>query len=380
MLKRYLIAAGLALLSATIPQEALQGQDLRYDMVTKLEFGGRAGRILGAMPGGGGPTVETTFVKGNRIRRDEDPSSSSVMDWEKGVLTILDHNGRTYVQMALEEMAVAAQEAAEALQGELAEMKEAAAEGAETAAQEAEQEYRDEGGDQLGLEVAVLSDRTGQTRSFGEFMAEQVLITLEIKGEKDAADWDSGDTQGGLALVTELWLSTDFPEYRVMMEGREEMAERTDLDRTNEGLLGQMEALLEYDPRIKFAFEKNRETIDALDGVALKTTTHFVNLPEEVRLDVQQVLADQDRSLGDDVSDAAQEGVRNAAKSAVKGGTGRLFGRRDEPEPEPEPEVPEPKQSVFLRMISEIDKVSTDPLDESLFQVPAGYTETGGGE
>ena len=325
-----------------------------------------------AMPGTTDPLTETTFIKGHQIRRDESPESSSIMDWDAGVLTFLDHPAKRYVQLSVEEMAELAEEAAEALEGTASELTGAAVEGSREAAQEAEAAHAAEGGEQATLDVRVSSDRTGQRRDFAGYAAEQVLITLEIMGEHTPGEYEADAQSGGLAVVTELWLSQDFPEHGMMQEMRKKVGNHMAEEDTGEGILGSMEALLTYDPRIKFAFEKNQETIDAMDGIALRTTMHVVTLPEWIPLDRDKVLADQDRSLTDDAMDAAKSGARDAARSAVRNVTGRLFGRKKEPEPPPEPEVPE--QSILFRVISEISSVEALSLDPTLFQPPADYT------
>lgn len=376
MLKRHAALGTIPLLLLAWAASPADAQDLRYVRTNHMEVGGTAGRFLSALPGGGDPTVETTFLKGNRIRRDQGAASSSIMDWDTGILTTLDHASRTFTEVNLLQVAEATAEGGKAMQGGLKDMKDAVADGAETAAQETEQAYREDGGDQLGLRVFVESERTGRTETIQGYTAEQVLVSLEIKGEKDMADWEAQDKRGGLAIVTEVWLSKDFPEYQMMADMEGEALEQLQDDGADKGFLGALEYLVTYDPRVKFAFEKNRETIDAMDGVPLRTTMHFVNLPDDARLDRDQVLAEADRSLINDATDAAQKNAKKAARSAVSGLTGRMFGRKKAPEPEPEPEAA--SQKVFLRFVSEISDVETATLSEDLFEVPANYTQAKG--
>jgi len=369
----------LLLLLVLVPDPG-RAQDLKYTVITRTELGGTTGRALGVMPGTAEPVLETTFIKGNRIRKDESPESSSVMDWDAGILTLLDHAARSYVQVSLEQMAEVAEAMAQSVEGTSSELGEAMVEGSQEGAREAETAYAEGGGDQASLDVRISSDRTGRTREFSGYSAEQVLITLEILGEHTPGEVDRESESGGLAIITELWLSRDFPEYRMMQEMDGAALARMKEGETGEGILGSLEALLTYDPRIKFAFEKNQETIDAMDGVALRTAMHVVSLPGWMPVDREQVLADQDRSLSDDAMDAAKSGTKDAAKSAVSQISGRLFGRKKEPEPGPEPPQ-EPQQSVIMRVISEVSDVELGDLDPVLFEPPVEYTvQTQGGE
>ena len=354
----------LTLLTVILAPATARSQDLKYTMVTRAEFGGATGRILGAMPGASDPTSETTFIKGNRIRKDESPESSSIMDWDSGTLTLLDHAGKSYVQLSLEEMARAAEEMVQAMEGRSEEVGEAAVEGSR-------EKVSDAGNDQLAMEVKVSSDRTGRTRDFSGYTAEQVLITLEILGDDAPADVPEEEGSGGLAIVTELWLSQDFPEYRLMQEMDGAALSRMKKQETGEGILGSLEEFLNSDPRMKVAFEKNQETVGAMEGVALRTTIHVVGLPGSMPVDRDKVLADQERSLSADAADAAKSGVGDAARSAMGQVSGRLFGRKKREEAPPEPE--EPQQSVMMRMISEVSDVQLQELDAALFEPPAEY-------
>jgi hypothetical protein len=107
-------------------------------MITRSELGGAAGRILGVVPGGTEPIQETTFIKGNRIRKDDGSESSSIMDWESGILTLLNHQDRSYVQLNLEEMAQAAEEVVQSMEeeGESSPLKDAVVDGSREGAEE----------------------------------------------------------------------------------------------------------------------------------------------------------------------------------------------------------------------------------------------------
>jgi len=366
------LAAAL-ILSSFLPSR-VQPQDLRYSMVTRSELGGAAGRILGVVPGGTEPVQETTFIKGNRIRKDDGSESSNIMDWDSGILTILDHQDRSYVQLSMEEMAQAAEEVVRSMEeeGGSSGLKDAMVDGSREGAEEVEDAHSDAGGGQTAVDITVSSDRTGVTRDFSGYSAEQVLVTLEILGEHTPGDYGEEEQSGGLAIITELWLSQDFPEYRMMQEMNGEALDRMRERETGQGILGSLEALTTYDPRLEIAFEKNQETVDAMDGVALRTAVHVVTLPGRTPVDRNKVLADQDRSLSDDAAEAAASGAKDAARSAASRIGGRLFGRGKKEEASPKPE--EPQQSVILRIISEVSDVETLDLEPALFDPPPDYS------
>jgi len=328
---------------------------------------------MDAAPGDGGSVSEVTYIRGNRIRKDDGKDSSSIMDWDAGILTLVDHPSRSYVRMSLEEMARMAEEAARSM-GETADGMGRAADGSREGIQEVQDAYGEGGGDRTNFDVRVSTDRTGRTRKVGGYDAEQVFLTLEIVGETEPEQGGEEAQSGGLAIVTELWLSQDFPEYRMMREMDGAAVDRMKDQQVGKGILASLETLLASDPRMKAALERNEEALAELDGVALKTTMHVVSLPGKTRVDRDAVLAAQDRGLDDDAADAAKDGARGAARSAMGRLGGGLFGRKKKEEEAP-PEPEDPQQKVILRVISQISDVEVGKLDASLFQVPADYQD-----
>lgn len=218
------------------------------------------------------------------------------------------------------------------------------------------------------MEVTVSTDRTGRTESIAGYAAEQVILTVELK-PKDAAEAEEA-AQGGMALVTELWLSTEFPEYVMMQRMEGEALERLKESGAGQGVAQAMAALAGSDPRMQEGWEKNLEAMKELQGTALRSSTHFVSLPPGATLDRESVL----ESSGQAVSEGggAAQGAANAARQALGGLAGRLGrGRRQEGAA---PAAP-PAQAVIMRVRTEISDVSTGAVDASVFRVPEGYTE-----
>ncbi len=341
-------AAALALLAVlSMPAQRGDAQDLKYTTTTTVELGGAMGTIASVMPELGEPVLETTYLKGTRIRTDVD-ERSSVMDWVSGDMLEIDHVARTYVRFNVFEMA-------EAMAGMLEQGVEA--EPTRVEPEEAEQT-------EPQFEVHFSIDRTGVQQVVNGYDAEQALLVVEVVPIVPPED-DLEDA-GELAVVTELWLSTDFPEYQLMRDMQAEAAERLRESGATQNMSQSMEGLAEsFDPRLREAWQENLEAMKELEGTALKSTVHFVTVPMGVDLDREKVLAEANQGLGSAVAGAAREGVRDAARSAL----GR-FGRRQE-----EPEEPEPAQSVFMRIVTEIGEIETATLGDDLFAVPDGYAE-----
>jgi hypothetical protein len=165
-----------------------------------------------------------------------------------------------------------------------------------------------------------------------------------------------------MAVVTELWLSTDFPEWEMMKERGRQMAERMQ----GGPMAGLGGAFGGMDGRITTAMEENAEALAELEGHTMRTVTHFVTVPGDLELDRDAVLASADQPLGEGMGSVA-----DAARQALGGRLGGLLGRGRRSEPE-EPEL---KQSVFMRMTVELIEAHEGPIDDAVFEVPEDYTE-----
>ncbi|MGD8322220.1 MAG: hypothetical protein PVJ02_17345 [Gemmatimonadota bacterium] len=356
----------LVAVGVLVPSSA-QAQSLRYTSTTRAELSGAVGRVVSSMGGLGEPTVETTSIQGSKIRKD-DEKTSEIMDWDAGTMTLLDHASRTFVRYSFADMA---QAMAEGVKG---------AEGAQGQQQAPAGEAAPQGGEEprAELEWKVSTDRTGKHETIAGYDTEEVILTVELHAkqtaEAAAASGEDEPQQADMAVVTDLWLSTDFPEQKLMEQMQGEALKQFRESGAAQEMASSMQGVSAYNPGVEDAWQKNREALEELDGTALRATMHFVLLPPGVSLDRDQVLADADRSLSSDVADAAAESAKDAAKNAVSGLAGRFgFGKKKK---EPKEETaPEPTQAEFMRIISEVHDVSTDPLDPSVFKVPEGYTE-----
>lgn len=328
-------ALSLALCGAALPAAA---QDLTYTTTTKMEISGTLGRILSVLGKMDEPMVEKTYLQGSRVRKDQEEETSSILDWDAGTMTLLDHPDRTFMHVDFARMA-------EQMAGAM--------------------EQQPEAGQAPEVEVTMTADRTGKTETIAGYAAEQVIITVQMKPK----DPEAAAAQPWTALVTELWLSTDFPEYRMMQERQGEAIERLHEGGAAESVAQAMGALAASNPAMKEGWEKNMEAMKDLRGTALRSTTHFVSVPPGAELDREKVLA----SAGEAVSEGGgmAQGAANAARQALSGLAGRLGRGR----PQQQPEQAAPAQAVIMRVWTEISDVGTGAVDPSLFQVPEGYTE-----
>jgi hypothetical protein len=351
-----LCALAALALSPVLERSQAAGQDLAYTSVTRGEFAGALGTLMRLVPGAQDPTRETTYMKGSLLRTDEG-EHSTIMDLAEGRFTHLDHKAKTFYTFTFAELQA---EMAAALEGlELEQPEEAPAEEPE-----------------VTFDVRLSTERTGRRTTFDGYSAEQVLMIVEVvprSTDPAAAQEDAGS----MVLFNEVWLSTDFPGLAAIRDAQAKAAAEM-FESVQAGLASALQQAFAQDPRMQEAFEKSAQEMEDLDGLAVKTISSFVLLSPGMELDRGAILAAADQPLasgaGEVLAGAAAAGAQEAARSAVRGLTRGVLGRRQEEPAAAQPEA-RPSQSIVMRTTSVVEDVRTGPLSPDLFRPPADYAE-----
>lgn len=343
-----------------LPATAL-GQGVRWESTGKVEFGGALGLIARIV--GGGDSRSTYALQDGRWLIDSE-SSGTIYNYREGNFTAIDHESRTYFATSFADMARALEaRAAEARER----VEEARAEaGDETPVPEPAQEPSEVN---LGVNVSV--DRPGDRREVAGYDAERFIVTVEIGGEV-ASENETTVLPGTLVLLTDVWMSQDFPADRVMREMFEEHPEWADQEALREAGAGLQEAFA-LDGRIKVALEEGEARLEEMGGHSLLSRMSVVLVPEGVELDRGAVFAAYDRELGPDVKGAVAGEAKEAAADAVRGALGRLgLGRKEE---KAETTESEPAQVIVMRITDEVTAVQEGDLPPETFLPPPSYEE-----
>jgi hypothetical protein len=334
-----LAAAALVLL----PASTAAAQDVQYETVTRLDLPGTLGtavRLATRLGGGSTETVETTYIKGPRMRTDAD-RSSTIVDLAAGRIINLDHDARTYTVFDLGEMLQRARQAGEELRA-------------------ARDEQRVSDGDdahQLTFRFAV--DRSNQRQRVAGYDADQYFLTMEVESEVTPEDAAEREQAGTLVLLTEMWTSTAVPAFRALDTFQDASAQQ--FAEAGSALMEGMAAAFADDPRMRVAFEQSAAEARKIEGMALRTVTRFVAVPPGQAFD---------RTAAIERGEAQPR--ENVGRQALGRLAGRLGGRQQQQEPEAEPEL---SQTTIMTVTTEIRNVSVANLDAKLFEVPEGYRE-----
>lgn len=337
---RTLIGAALAGAFLAAPAAA---QDVTYRTESSFALDGALGSVVRlAARLGGAPTnyVETTYLKGKRMRVDSE-GSSTILDLEGGRMIFLDHENRTFTRFTFEDMA----EAMHAL-GAQAEAAQAASRQEQPAAEgDVEWEFR------------MSVDRPGERRDVGGYAAERVFLTMEMEGHARGEEMEPEDG-GRIVVLNDMWLSKDVPAYTAM-QGLGE-AYVGEMRAGSAGSIEGLQGAFAQDPRTRAALEEARREAEKLDGMSVESTTYIVTVAPGAEFDREAVL------------NPAKADEPSAGQRAVRGILGGRLGRA-----EAQPEEPQeaPAQGTLMRFTSRLTDVSTDPVPASLFEVPEGYSQ-----
>jgi hypothetical protein len=318
-------------------------QDVQYETVTTVQLPGALGtmaRMAARLGGGSLETVETTYIKGGRMRTDTE-GSSTIIDMEGRRMIFLDHGAKTYEVMSFEAAIAMAEQTAREVQ---------AAQAEERAAREGDPSGK------MSFRFAV--DRPNERSRVANYNAERFFITLEAEGEYTPEDGDEVEQAGTLVVLTDLWASTEIPAFGAR-SGFDDVSARH-YGEAGASLSEALAAAFTENPNFQVALESSAAEVAKMDGMPVRTVTTMVGVAPGQRFDRSLVTDAQPRGA------AARGALGRLGRAAAAAATGQqaVGGERAQA-----------TQSVIMTVTSEIRNVSTRTLDPHLFEIPAGYQQ-----
>lgn len=327
--------------------------DVHWVTVSRFEFGGGTGRVASIVAGLAGQNterVEKVYLSGNRLRTDDD-ATTTVVDLDAETVTEINHESETYFVVTFEQFRAATRAAMDMVRGMAASPDEQPA---------AQPETYEEPDVVVTFDVAV--DDAGESREFFGVRAERRYVTLTSRVTKTAGDDPDGDLEeeGSIVFFADVWLVDRLP-------GQEEMEDfnQRQLERMWEGLeipaqdAGEaLAAVTAAIPGFAEGMAKMKEATGQLDGRPVQTVTYVVSVPGGAEFD-------RDAALG-----VKKEGKKSRLGGLARGLMGKARGKKDEP--------PAEEQKTMFRTTTEVTKVDQSALADDLFSVPPGYTRVEG--
>jgi hypothetical protein len=314
-----------------------------------------------------------------RTLREDDGSSSVLVDLDAGRYLLVDHDDRTYLVFTFQDATQAVRDLSEVMAEMDAELEEARAE-----LDEAMEESRME----VDFSFDVQHRSTAETRSFNGIRAQRHLITARLEFRSAVEGMEDAPEGGTMLFLSELWQSDEVPALDEIYEdwGRQ-MAEDPQVQATARELAASMEsgeggaatsAIGAWDPRIAAGLEEMARAMESLDGTTIRSATTVAVVPDGAPYDEGELLAWEPTSTGTYLrraaGEAAAEAGRDQARRAIRGATRGILGRRGGGERADEGDEELQVRPLF-RMVSEKRDLEvgtpTGPLDLDI----QGYRE-----
>jgi hypothetical protein len=345
--------SGFAVL--TMPSAAdAQTRTLSWTETSTVEIPGTLGLLLRAMPGAldTRTSQQTLHLQGGALIQ-QDGKTATIMDADNRRFITIDHEAGTYMTFSFEESAQAAREMSALMAEAMAEAEEAMAgtQAERDAAMAEMRQLMDEA--RAALNFRIDARNTGRTQSFGAAgTAVQHVITAELEAAEPPEGVEDAE-EGTLVFVMELWQSDALPTPDAFYQ---DWGARLAADPAMQALAGEIAASAEavgessaaalamWDPRLSAGLGEIAEAVSQIQGTTVRSVVTVALVPEGVELDREELLAWQPGSTGDrlraEAAGAVRDAAADAARTALRGLTGRLGARRDEAQADQAAEAP----------------------------------------
>jgi hypothetical protein len=323
------------ILAASLPAFA----DFSYEQTSKITGGMMAGlvKFAGAFSKQARePIVSTVAVKGNRMVH-WNPHNASVTDLDKETITSINFDKKQYSVMTFAQMKQMMEEMSQKMKSS-------------PDAQKADVQFK----------VSVKD--TEQKKMIAGFDTHEMILTMEMEG----TDKESG-AKGGMVISSDLWLAPKVAGYNEIADFHKRMAEKLQWSPSDMGMFGAR-------PDISKGMAELYKEGAKLNGMPVFQT---------IKMGVQG--QPQNGQAGAQASQQQQPPPEQQAEKPSLGGLfgGRLggFGRKKKSQDESAGEAGTPPQGSgdasgsLMEMTSELSGFSANSVDESKFEVPAGFKQ-----
>ncbi|HEY4051485.1 MAG TPA: hypothetical protein VGM27_31880 [Acidobacteriaceae bacterium] len=362
MRTRYVWCAVLAAMVAT-PSSLFA--DFSYQETNQMTGGALLGmmRMAGMLSSqahqANQPIQSYIYLKGNRMARVS-PQSIEITDLDKDTITHIDPVKHTYTVTTFEQMKEQLAEARRQMENKQAEQPTAQNPDAQNV--------------QMSFDARVR--KTGAAKQVSGLDTSEAILTLMM----NATDTQTAQ-KGSMGITNDMWLAPEVPGYDQVREFSKRMAERMGEVFADSGF--NMSRMLAGQPGATQALADLAKEMQEVQGVPvlqvmrMGTTTDGQPLAAASEAPLPANSGPQMPSAGD----VAKQGAASEIASHL-GGFGGFggFGHKKPAsppadQPPPDGQAAQPASAVLLELQTESSNFSTEPVDESHFQIPGGYQQ-----
>lgn len=359
-INRSLVAGLLATASAAAHADFTYTETTQITGGSIMQLMKVAGTFSKAARQTGEPIVSTVIVKGNRMTRIT-PQQTEIIDLDRETVTIIDPQKRQYTVMTFEQMR---RQMEKAMQKAKEEQKKAP-------------EPEQPAASNTDLKFNVHVRNTGAAKEVAGLNATESILTMAM----DATDKTSGQT-GSLAITNDLWLAPEIPGYSEVQDFYRRYAEKMRVvfsGALNPAMLAQYPGAGQGMADMVKEMSKLKG-IPVLQVMRMGTTANGEPLPAASEAPLPPPSAPP--SAGEVAQDAAQQSAASAISSrmgslgGLAGGLGG-FGKKKKAAPasteDAQPATASATAAVLVESNTQLTGFSQASVDDSKFDVPAGY-------
>jgi len=312
------------------------------------------------------PITTTHYIKGNRLRTDGSDGSIQIIDLDGQRIISIDNQKKTYSVATFEEIKAAMEKARRDAEAKI--RQENAGKPAATA-QDAQLQVTPKitvlpGGDTR----VILGQPTNETK---------VKMDMEMQAQNNGQAPPSTPGQPNSVTFTmtmDTYVAPNVAGYQEIGEFYKKMAKEVNWVPPSN---------IHVDPRMTQGMSELQKNSAALKGLPLLSYISM-GIPPQPGTDPNASQTSSNTSSNDN-SRATDSGssVPTSGSDAVVKGLGSLFGNKKKKQqddnakagtPAPPPN-PNPDPNALMEMTTQVSSFSDSPLDASLFEIPAGYSQ-----
>ncbi len=285
------------------------------------------------------PIQSTISVKGDRMVH-RSANHASVIDLGSGTITTIDLQRKQYSVMTFDEMKQMMEQMSQKMQKN----------------------------DKAEMKFKVSADATGKTKQVSGFDAKEMIMKMEMEG----TDKESGQ-KGGMTVTTDMWIASGIPGYQEVRNFYKRMAEK--INWTPGG------NMFAANPQVSGGMAEVYKEVAKLDGVPVQ---QLITMGASGQPAAAGASSDGSAAPAPQAAPQQPAAPPPSIGGALGGALGGRFGLGRKKTPPADQPAASSNGSAsggqaqgapgsLLEMTTEMSGFSSNPADEALFAVPAGF-------
>ena len=314
------------------------------------------------------PITTTHYIKGNKMRTDGSDGSIQIIDLDGRRVISVDNQNKTYSVATFDQIKAAMEKARADAEAKAKENP-----GNKRDAQEAQQL-------QVTPKITVLP--SGGTRVIQGQQTNETRIKMDMEMQAQNANGQPAQAaQPGqpnsitFTMTMDTFVAPSVSGYQEIGEFFRKMAKEVNWVPPSN---------IHVDPRMSQGMSELAKNSDALKGLPMLSYTTMA-IPPQAGANSNGSQASNNSSNNNSNSADSGSSTPTSPSDAMVKGLGSLFGKKKKQQddnakagtPAPPPN-PNPDPNALMEMTTQVSSYSDSPLDASLFEIPAGYTQVQG--